>query len=113
MTRADDQRIADILDAASELAAIVNLGVDQFRTESILQRAAERLLEIIGEAASALGDDTKARHPDVPWTDVARMRIVLAHHYHRVDPDQVWVIAREEVPALVRALSTGGGKRPD
>jgi len=78
MTRADDQRIADIVDAASELAAIVELGAERFRTESILQRATERLLEIIGEAANALGADTKARHPEVPWADVTRLRIAAA-----------------------------------
>lgn len=109
MTRPDNQRIADILDAASELAAIVDLGIERFRTDSILQRAAERLLEIIGEAANALSDDTKARHPELPWADVTRLRIVLAHHYHRVDAQQVWVIARDDVPALVLALQADTG----
>jgi len=92
MSRSDDQRIADILDAADELAAIVALGVDRFRAESVLRRAAERLLEIIGEASHAIGPDTRAALADVAWTDITRLRILLAHHYHRVDADQVWVI---------------------
>lgn len=29
---------------------------------------------------------------------------LLAHHYHRVDPAQVWTIAAKEVPAIVAAL---------
>jgi len=70
---------------------------------------AERLLEIIGEAANALSDDTKARHPELPWADVTRLRIVLAHHYHRVDAQQVWVIARDDVPALVQTLEADTG----
>jgi uncharacterized protein with HEPN domain len=37
--------------------------------------------------------------------DIARLRIVLAHHYRRVDPTQVYIIATEQVPSLVRALS--------
>lgn len=45
-----------------------------------------------------------ARYPDVPWRDIAALRIRLAHHYHRIDPDQVWVIASEHVPALLRAI---------
>jgi len=37
-------------------------------------------------------------------SDVSRLRIVLAHHYHRVDADQVWVIATDYVPAMARSL---------
>jgi uncharacterized protein with HEPN domain len=35
---------------------------------------------------------------------MARLRILLAHHYHRVHPEQVWVIATVDVPALVDRL---------
>ena len=113
MSRSDDQRIADILDAADELAAIIELGRERFLSESLLRRAAERLLEIIGEAANAISDDTRTLHPEVPWVDVTRLRVVLAHHYHRVDADQVWVIARDEVPALVAALESDHDERAD
>jgi len=33
---------------------------------------------------------------------------VLAHHYHRVDPNQVWVIAATEVPRLVQVIRPAG-----
>ena len=36
------------------------------------------------------------------------LRVVLAHHYHRVDPNQVWVIAEIEVARLAAQLGTGG-----
>lgn len=64
-------------------------------------------------AASAIGDDTRARHAEVPWSDVTRLRVVLAHHYHRVDAEQVWVIARDEVPTLVAALEVDHGQQAD
>ena len=104
MSRSDDQRIADILDAADELDLIVQRGRDSFDDDPILQRAAERLLEIIGEAANALASDTTERYPDVPWSDITRLRIVLAHHYHRVDADQVWAIATGNVPSMATSL---------
>ena len=31
-------------------------------------------------------------------------RIVLAHHYHRTDPDLIWSYAIEQAPALEAAL---------
>ena len=32
------------------------------------------------------------------WDDVRRLRIVVAHSYHQVDPDQVWSIGTADVP---------------
>ena len=102
----DAQRIADIVDAASELTEIIERGEATFLSDHILQRAAERLLEIIGEAATTLSAETIEATPDVPWNDIRRLRIVLAHHYHRIDPTQVWTIATSDVPKLVVALRT-------
>ena len=78
MTRSDEQRLADLLDAADELAGIVGRGRDAFDTDPILRRAAERLLEIIGEAANGLSEEATDAHPSVPWRDITRLRIVLA-----------------------------------
>jgi uncharacterized protein with HEPN domain len=54
--------------------------------DRLRQLATERLLEIIGESANTLTDEFRAQHPEVPWRDFIGLRIVLAHHYHRVDP---------------------------
>jgi uncharacterized protein with HEPN domain len=105
VSRSDGQRIADILDAATELAEIVARGKAAFLEDSILRRAAERLLEIIGEAANTISPETKNRYPGIGWRDVARLRIVLAHHYQRVDPGQVWTIAEQDVPPMCAQLS--------
>lgn len=72
------------------------------------RRAAERLLEIIGEASTALSDAFTAARPGVPWRDVGALRILLAQHYHRIDIDQVWQIATVSVPELVRHLRPDG-----
>lgn len=68
----------------------------------------ERLLEIIGEAANSLSEDFRAQHANVPWRDIIGLRNVLAHHYHRVDPSQVWAIAATEVPSLVQDIRRAG-----
>ncbi len=53
-----------------------------------------------------MSTETAGLIPDVSWTDIARLRTLLAHHYHRVDPDQVWVIAANDVPAMTVQLSS-------
>jgi uncharacterized protein with HEPN domain len=82
VSRRDDDRVADILDAASEIAEIIELGVDAWDKDRIRRLAVERLLEIIGEAANSLSDDFRAQHSRVPWRDIIGLRVVLAHHYH-------------------------------
>ena len=109
MSRSDDERVADILEAASELAMVVEVGRDEFLASVLHVRAAERLLEIVGEASNSLSDAFKRAHPEVAWRDVAALRILLAHHYHRIDLDQVWQIATGSVPDLVRRLRGNGG----
>jgi uncharacterized protein with HEPN domain len=104
VSRRDDERVADILDAASEIAEIIKFGRDAWDKDRIRQLAVERLLEIIGEAANSLSEEFRARYPGIPWRDITGMRVVLAHHYHRVDPAQVWVIAAAEVPSLIQGL---------
>lgn len=105
MSRADDERIADIFDAAQQIAGVVARGRDAWDTDRISQLAVERLLEIIGESARAMSSEARAALPAVPWADVIGLRVVLAHHYHRVDPGQVWMIASTDVPRLVEHLS--------
>jgi len=106
LSRSDDDRIADILDAAAELVAVTAVGRESFLASALHVRAAERLLEIIGEASNALSDECRAEHPEIAWRDITALRILLAHHYHRIDPDQVWQIATGSVPALADHLRT-------
>jgi len=56
LSRADDLRIADVLEAAQQLATLVAGGRGAFDTDWMRQRATERLLEIIGEASNAVGE---------------------------------------------------------
>lgn len=85
-------------------AGVIKDGRQAWDQDRLRQLAVERLLEIIGESANSLSEEFRADYPDVPWRDVIGLRIVLAHHYHRVDPNQVWVIASGEVPHLAGSL---------
>lgn len=105
MSRSDDERVADTLEAADQIAEVIAEGKAVWDEDRIGQLAVERLLEIIGESARAMSNAARSDHPGVSWSDIIGLRVVLAHHYHRVDPDQVWVIASTEVPKLVEQLA--------
>lgn len=106
MSRRDDERLADIREAAAEIAMLVAAGRDAWDSDRVKRLAVERLLEMIGEAARALSDDCRGQFAEVPWSDIVGLRTVLAHHYHRVDPNQVWTIAAVEVPRLLEQLDS-------
>lgn len=105
MGRADEDRIADILEAADQIAGVVSAGKAAWDRDRISQLAVERLVEINGESARAMSAEARAKYRDVAWSDVIGLRILLAHHYHRVDPDQVWATAATEVPTLAERLA--------
>jgi hypothetical protein len=69
VSRTDDQRVLDILDAADLIAGVVKNGRKGWDQE-LHQLAVERLLEIIGESANTLSDDFRAGYTDVPWRDI-------------------------------------------
>jgi uncharacterized protein with HEPN domain len=113
VTRSDGKRLDDILDVADEIASIVARGKNNFDDDIALRRAVERCLEIVGEAAKSVDDEVRASIPDVPWTEVIRLRDRLSHHYHRVEADQLWVTADTEVPKMAGAIRNWRSQQQD
>jgi uncharacterized protein with HEPN domain len=42
----------------------------------------------------------KARHPDIPWPEVAGIGNVLRHDYEIVALDVLWGVVRNDLPPL-------------
>ncbi|MCU1351266.1 MAG: hypothetical protein JWM05_475 [Acidimicrobiales bacterium] len=86
------------------IAHLTDRGRSAFDVDAAILPAIERSLEIIGEAANHVSEDRRAEFPTIEWRDVTRLRIRLTHHYHRVEPDQVWTIATKDVRLVADAL---------
>ncbi len=63
-----------------------------------------KCLEIIGEAAARVEEETRQRFPQIPWVRIIAMRNRLVHAYFDVDLDQVWLTVTEDLPPLVFEL---------
>jgi uncharacterized protein with HEPN domain len=94
--------------AADEIAAVVARGRAAFDADVVLRRVVERCLEIMGEASKTVSRDFAAAHDEIPWADMAKVRDRLSHHYHRVDPGQLWTMASIDVPAAAEKLRAIG-----
>ena len=62
--------------------------------------AITRCLEIISEASRRLSDELKARHPQMPWREMARAGNFYRHNYEDVLPRRVWKTLHEDLPPL-------------
>jgi uncharacterized protein with HEPN domain len=82
---------------------VAGLSFDQFRTDRRTVYAATRCLEIISEASRKLPEDLKARHPHIPWVDIAAAGNVYRHDYEDVLDRIVWRTVHESLQQLKMA----------
>ena len=104
MSQRDNDLIEHILDAAGKLAEIVAAGRENFDASWLVRSAAERQLEIIGEAAGKLSEQLHERRPTLPISEARAMRNVIAHEYGDVDYDLLWHTMSASVPQFAASL---------
>lgn len=104
MSRNDSQRILDILERTDRISKIVEEGYEKFLQEDKNYSAIERHIEVIGESASALSESPREYYSEIPWQEIIGMRVRLAHHYFRINEENVWGTAAKDVPHLAATL---------
>jgi uncharacterized protein with HEPN domain len=113
MTRPEDRvRIQHALDAARKAVAGTegwsrnDLDLDELETLGLV-----RLLEIIGEAASAVSRETASAHPQIPWRKMIGLRNRLIHGYFNVNLDILWDTVQKDLPDLIPLLEKMLGEK--
>jgi uncharacterized protein with HEPN domain len=94
-----------MLDACRMLRAHLGGRREALEGDAMAQAAAQRWIEIIGEAASRLTPATREAHGGIPWSAMIGMRHILAHGYFDVDPDVIWNVIERDAVALEAALA--------
>lgn len=104
--RNDDRvRILHMIDAADAAGRFMT-GRQRadLDTDRMLLFAVVRAVEVIGEAASKVSEETRAQAPGIPWGGIVSMRNRLIHGYFDIDTEIVWKTATDELPALLPEL---------
>jgi uncharacterized protein with HEPN domain len=106
MSRRDPEiALRQILSHAREAVEIIH-GKTRADLDSdrLLNLALARLLEIIGEAANRIPEDSQSKYPDLPWLQMIGARNRLIHGYDSVDFDILWTIINNDLPILIAKL---------
>lgn len=84
--------IEDVMESISKIEEYTKtLSRDDFFSNTQVQDAVLRRLEIMGEAVKNIPDDFRDRYPKIPWRRIAGMRDVLIHAYFGVNLDRIWI----------------------
>ena len=101
----DDVLLKDMADhARMAVTAAAGKARQDLDEDPVLAAALERFIEVVGEAASRVSDETRLRIPGVPWVEIIGMRNRLVHGYASVDHDIVWAVVTSDLPELLRHL---------
>lgn len=98
--------MADLRDTLDDLALLISRA-----EQSVTDRTFDDLvandeaydaltyrLAMIGETCKKLPEDLKARHPHLPWREMATFRNFASHDYFGVDANLVWQAAKSLGP---------------
>jgi uncharacterized protein with HEPN domain len=94
-----------MLDAALEACSFIreknraDLDRDRMLTLSLV-----KCIEIIGEAAAQVSEDSRRDVPGIPWSSIIGMRNRLIHAYFDVDLHRVWDTVVDDLPPLIAEI---------
>lgn len=97
----DGPYLNHILDAINDIEeSVKGISKEDFLENKDMKEANIRRLEIMGEAAKNVSNEFKNNHKEIEWSDMAKTRDKIIHHYFGVNLDIVWNIIKSKLPIL-------------
>ena len=105
MRKDDSIRLHHMLDAAKEAESFLqNKTRSSLDADRKLALALVKCIEIIGEAASKISNESRGALPQIPWPNIIGMRNRLIHAYFDINLDILWKTVLEDPPPLILEL---------
>jgi len=101
----DSQRLLHILESIAEIEKYTtDVSIEEFLENSMMRFASIKQIEIIGEAANYISEETKNKFTDIQWRQIIGMRHILVHEYFGIDSQLIWQIIISDLPKLKLAV---------
>jgi uncharacterized protein with HEPN domain len=106
MSRNEQDRLRDIQDAIVAIRKHLEQAGETTaaKEDQLLHDALLFQFVVIGEAVKHLSTETRESAPEIPWTDIAGLRDLIAHEYFRIDIHRVLEIVERDLPPLEQAI---------
>ena len=92
--------LEDMRDSMEKIARYcAGLDFEQFRNNDLVVDAVVRNIEVIGEAAKKIPALVQQEYPQIPWSQMYRMRNRISHEYFGLDHSIIWRVATQHLPA--------------
>ena len=97
--------IEEMIDAAEQACSLVaGVPVDELNSDRRRRDALLWNFTVLGEAATQLGQETRDRFPEIPWSQPARLRNRVIHGYWSIDLGILHTTATDQLPPFIAQL---------
>ena len=92
------------MEAIERIQLYTTDGREQFLSDTMIQDAVLRNLQILSESTMRLSDSLKSKNANVPWRAIAGFRNIVVHNYLSIGLNQAWDIVSNDIPVLKAAI---------
>lgn len=97
--------VKDILQECENIKKFTNGVTYEEFTENLEKvYAVAKAFENIGEAVKQLPKEITKEYPNIPWSEIAKMRDILTHHYFGLDDKVLWDTLDEDFEQFLQTV---------
>lgn len=102
--RDDRLRLLDMAEAIRKIEKYTASGKQVFERDELVQVWVVHHLQILGEAARGVSEESQRKYSQIPWGKIIGFRNILVHHYFAVNPEEIWAVVQSDIPPLKQDL---------
>jgi len=87
-------------EAISHIEKYAAHGKQAFDSSELIQVWIVHHLQILGESARGISEESQKRNSQIPWSKIIGFRNILVHHYFAIDPSEIWQVVVMDIPPL-------------
>ena len=97
--------VADIHAEVLRIQCFIDgMNFEDFLSDFKTSYAVMKALENMGEAAKKIPESLRAKHPAIPFKEMAGLRDVVSHNYDGISYNMIWEVATKDIACMLPDL---------